>query len=354
MLIHVRIPDDLPCRLRRTRAGLALLLGLAGCTGPAVQEQPGNFHPVGTVPQPWTHQRFDASPGKFSFAVFSDLTGSEREGVFDVAVRQINLVRPEFIINVGDLIEGSDDREEANSQWDHFDQRAGQARAPVFYVGGNHDLQGETLRAVWEERLGRRYYHFVHKNVLFLVLDTEDHPLERLREIARLRTEALSLVAESGWDAFYASQYANLPEDVTGAISNQQEQYLLQAIADNPDVRWTFILTHKSPWVEPALPAWLAIEDALADRPYTVFHGHKHAYDYEQRNGRDYIRLATTGGVQLPEFGRSMDHFFLVTVDDDGVDIANLLMAGVLDKTGRIPLGKDNLCFESTLCVDGK
>ena len=77
-----------------------------------------------------------------------------------------------------------------------------------------------------------------------------------------------------------------------------------------------------------------------------------HAYEYLERNGRDYIRLATTGGVQFSDRGRSVDHVTLVTVSESGVDIANLLMEGILDKTGHIPLGGDDVCFESVTCED--
>jgi len=45
-----------------------------------------------------------------------------------------------------------------------------------------------------------------------------------------------------------------------------------------------------------------------------------------------------------------MDQVTLVTVDDSGVDIANVLMSGILDKTGHIPLGGDDVCFEAALC----
>jgi len=112
----------------------------------------------------------------------------------------------------------------------------------------------------------------------------------------------------------------------------------------------TFLFMHKSPWLRDDLTAFTAIEDALADRPYTVFNGHVHAYEQLERRGRDYIRLATTGGVQLPDEGRSMDHITLVTVSESGTDIVNLLMNGILDKTGHIPLGGDDVCFESALC----
>lgn len=59
--------------------------------------------------------------------------------------------------------------------------------------------------------------------------------------------------------------------------------------------------------------------------------------------------MPTPDGAQLPEHGRSMDHITLVTVDDD-VDIANLLMEGILDKTGHIPLNGDDVCFETATC----
>lgn len=307
-------------------------------------------HGSNGVSSPWTDNSFDASDDKFTFAVFSDLTGGEREGIFEIAVAQLNLLRPEFIVNVGDLIDGGTDSVELNRQWDSFDARAGKARARVFYTGGNHDLLGEEMRAAWEERNGARYYHFVYRNVLFLVLDTEDHSPERLRKIADLRRYALQVATEQGWDAFDETEYANLPEDVTGAISSTQSEYMVKALADNPDVRWTFLLMHKSPWAGSNTPNWAAIEMALDERSYTVFHGHKHAYKYEQHNGRDHIRLATTGGVQMPEHGRSMDQVMLVTVDDEGVDIANLLMAGILDKTGHVPLSGDTVCFEKALC----
>ncbi len=119
-------------------------------------------------------------------------------------------------------------------------------------------------------------------------------------------------------------------------------------------MHWTFLFIHKAPWLREDLEPFAAIETALANRPYTVFHGHQHAYRYAERLGRDYIQLGTTGGVQLPDAqGRAVDHVTLVTVDDAGVHIANLLMSGILDKTGHVPLDGDGVCFESAVCGGG-
>jgi predicted phosphodiesterase len=338
--------------MRRLAIATTIILLSVGCKGTSVPDEKPEFESdITGDARPWTDRNFDAADHKFTFAVHSDLTGGERPDIYQIAIAQLSLLRPEFIINVGDLIEGgTEDLADLGAQWDSFDQRAARAKAPVFYVAGNHDRTGEVMQRVWDARQGRAYYHFRYKDTLFLVLDTEDNTPERVREINDARNHALQFAAAGDWDKFNATAYANLPENRGGNITAVQSQYMLDAIAANADVRWTFLFMHKAPWLREDLTAFTAIEGALEDRPYTVFHGHVHAYQHEQRKGRDYIRLATTGGVQLPENGRSMDHVTMVTVDNDGVDIANLLMEGILDKTGRIPLNGDDVCFESTRC----
>lgn len=312
--------------------------------------EPKVLHEVSEGPKPWTNAAPNYDADAVRFAIFSDLTGGEREGVFELAVEQLNLLRPELVVNVGDLIEGSQARAEIDRQWASFDERAQKSVAPVFYTGGNHDLLDQQLRTAWEDRNGPRYYHLRYRDVLFLVFDTEDHPFDRLGEIAELRQQAIAVAKESGWDAFAKTEYANLPEDETGMISEAQSAYMQRAIANNSDVRWTFLLMHKAPWANNDMSTWLAIEEALGERPFTVFHGHRHSYQHTVRKGRDYIRLATTGGVFLPESGTSMDQLVWVTVDKSGAHIANLKMSGILDKTGKRPGNGEQLCLDPKDC----
>ena len=175
--------------------------------------QPEFEHELTGTQVPWTNTDFDNEEGKFTFALFSDLTGGERDGVFDVAIEQLRLLRPELIVNVGDLIEGGElSKAQLNQQWDRFEERAGYARAPVFYVGGNHDLTGNELRKIWEDRHGSKYYHFVYKNVLFLILDTEDNPPDFQDYIHEVRLQAIEIQKSEGWEAFHASEYGRLEE----------------------------------------------------------------------------------------------------------------------------------------------
>lgn len=330
---------------------LLLLTACAGSQLAAPHPPPVFQHDITGQSTPWMHTRFDEEPGKFTFALFSDLTGGEREGIFEVAVEQLRLLRPELIVSVGDLIEGgTTDRAQLAREWDSFDQRASRARAPVFHVGGNHDLTHPLMWKVWEVRYGQRYYHFVYKDVLFLVLDTEDNPPEAQKRIFALRAQALGIVAEQGWGALEATEYGQLPERQSGRVGAQQAAYFRRVIAQHPQVRWTFLLMHKPAWERSGEENFSTIESALAARPYTVFYGHVHSYLHEQRQGRDYIRLGTTGGVQNAAKPMAVDHVTLVTVSADGVDIANLRLSGIFDKTGKIPLNGERLCFEAASC----
>ena len=197
---------------------------------------------------PWTQDLKADDPSDLTFVLHSDLTGGERPGIFEIAARQMALLRPEFVISVGDLIEGGGTREELIAEWQSFDERAALIGAPVVYVGGNHDLSSEAERAVWMERYGPPYYHFLFKDVLFLVLDTEDMTPERRDIIASQRAEAVEIYKSKGPEAFAQTPYALSPERVTGAISKAQGDYFVQVVKKYPDVRHTFVITHKPAW----------------------------------------------------------------------------------------------------------
>ena len=308
-------------------------------------------HGITAAETPWSEREFDNDPGKFTFALFSDLTGGERPDIFNTAVAQLALLRPELIVNVGDLTEGGTlDKAVISEQWQSFHARADKATTRVFYTGGNHDLSNLAQRQVWQAEHGPRYYHFVYKSVLFLVLDTEDHTVEALAKIHAAYTQAMDQVAKQGWDGFGETTYAQMATTQTGEVGAAQVAYVNQVIAANPQVRWTFLLMHKPIWSRPGENNFSRIEAALASRPYTVFYGHNHFYQHTKRLGRDYIQLGTTGGVQFADKNLSVDHVSLVTVDDAGIDIANIKLSGIFDKTGRIPNNGDLQCFDVKTC----
>lgn len=328
-----------------------LLVCVCACTTENKPPSAEFSHTLTSEAVPWTHEDFDNSDEKFTFAVFSDLYGGERDRIFNIAMAQLNLLRPELILSVGDLIDGgTEDRERLNMEWTAFDRKVGRTLAPAFYVGGNHDLTNLTMRDVWTERYAARYYHFVYKNVLFLVLDSEDFADDRMQEIYQARAAALAIQAGPEPEKTAETEYFNMHERQTGKIREEQAAYFRKAIANNPRVRWTFLFMHKPVWRNEDATEFQSIETALADRPYTVINGHFHSYSLTERHGRDYIHLATTSGGQNPADDMAFDHVTLVTVGDGDPSIVNLRMDGILDKSGHIPLDGDDLCYQASAC----
>ena len=88
--------------LKRACIGTVLLLFLgltAACTGMAEQTTVADDVPVTTKP-------FADRPENFQFAIVGDRTGGHRPGVFRHAIQRLNQLQPEFVVGVGDLIEG--------------------------------------------------------------------------------------------------------------------------------------------------------------------------------------------------------------------------------------------------------
>jgi calcineurin-like phosphoesterase family protein len=257
---------------------------------------------------PWNHLKLNNAADDFQFVIVSDRTGGHRPGVFSRAVEQINLLQPEFVMSVGDLIEGNkEDKAKLADEWREFQGFIERLQMPFFYVPGNHDISNKTEKGLWEEKFGRRYYHFLYRNVLFCMMDTEDPP-----------------------------------GAAEGRMSPDQTSYFKKVLDENRSVRWTIVSLHKPIWTAANLEktGWLDVEQALAGRPYTVFAGHIHHYKRFIRNGQRYYQLATTGGsskmrgLQYGEF----DHLVWVTMKKDGPVLANLMMDGIFPEDMKQPV----------------
>jgi hypothetical protein len=288
-------------------AGLAaaVVLGAAAFAGKLTA--PSELKILQEERNPWNHLRLNNDPADFQFAIVSDRTGGHRARVFSQAVEKLNLMQPEFVLSVGDLIEGGkEDLEKLAAEWQEFDAFISRLRMPFFYLPGNHDISNPVMARFWKERFGRPYYHFVYRKVLFLMVNTEDPP----------RVSA-------------------------GQISTEQLDHFKRVLEENGDVRWTIVAMHKPLWTtaEVEKTGWLEFEKALAGRPYTVFAGHIHRYQRFLRNGQRYYQLATTGGgskLRGTRYGE-FDHVVWVTMKKDGPVLANLMVEGIYPEDLKVP-----------------
>ena len=130
---------------------------------------------VETTKKPWTNLDFNNDPNNFQFGIMSDKNGGSRAGVFEDGVKKLNMMLPEFVMCVGDLISGySTDTSEIRKQWEEVNGIISGLKMPFFYLPGNHDITNKTMEKEWEKMYGRRYYNFVYKNTLFIILDSND------------------------------------------------------------------------------------------------------------------------------------------------------------------------------------
>jgi Icc-related predicted phosphoesterase len=262
---------------------------------------------------PWTNLSFNNDPKNFQFAIVTDRTGGVRPGVFEDAVTKLNILQPEFVISVGDLIMGySADRSVIDHEWDEFIGFVHRLKMPFFYVPGNHDMANAMEHRKWQARFGREYYHFVYRNVLFLCLNSDDP---------------------------------------RASISAKQVEYARKALEENPNERSTLVIIHRPMRIQDAKTAakqsndenyaekgWDQIEKLLEGREYTVFAGHLHKYTKFDRLGHRYFILATTGAGSPIRGARGygeFDEVIWVTMTDAGPIVANLQLNGIWDQDVR-------------------
>ena len=303
-------------------------------------------------PRPWTHLNYQNDPDDFQFAIVPDRTGGDYRGAFTNALDKVNRMHPEFVITIGDLVDGMT-MQDVNArrsvgevhrvQQVELTNMTAKVSAPFFTVVGNHDINrsrpypacftkaNEESTAVWKEFYGDdTYYSFIYKNVLFVCLNTMDGRVAGNKQVG---------------------------------IADRQYSWFKKTLDAHADVRWTMVFMHQpTEWLT---EAWFKFEqEELTKRPYTVFAGDWHTYLHARRHGRDYYVLSVAGGgscmnarksgkerTQLkgPAYGE-MDHITWVTMTPKGPDVVNLLLDGILP--GDYLNQRNTLCSKYSDALD--
>ncbi|CAH1230373.1 hypothetical protein PAECIP111891_06659 [Paenibacillus allorhizoplanae] len=265
---------------------------------------------VTTEKRPW----FGSMPSQlgedFSFVVMGDRCGMATEGVFEKALDLVKDLKPDFVLAVGDLIEGYwNNAADTHQEWDDIDVKIAAMGLPFFPVIGNHDYGNQTMAEVWRERKGLDYYAFRVGDTLFLSLNTEHTPdefsdafidiIKRITADVKREPER----ANEHMSAFVDELKGQLsPEELQGfgkiklSLGEEQLAYFRCVLANNADVKWTFVNMHKPGWKSES-EEYQELIQMLGNRSYTIFAGHLHAMEYTQKGNAEFIQLGRTGGL---------------------------------------------------------
>ncbi|MGB7054461.1 MAG: metallophosphoesterase [bacterium] len=231
----------------------------------------------------------------FRFAIVGDRTGSAVDQVFEEIIDEIKLLDPDFVMCVGDLIEGYEsDTTVMYAQWDSLLATIETLPCKFYFVAGNHELQNETDRAIYEEKTGfKRYYSFNYGNSHFIILDN-------------------------------SMTYWAQPQEM-GA---EQLTWLGKDLEKHKQMDNIFVFYH--------IPTYIyALRESRTDtlaqifEKYgvdAVFTGHHHEYSYLNRNNIEYINVGSSGGgmsTNDPARGHFY-HYLMVSVRGQQRNVAVL------------------------------
>jgi concanavalin A-like lectin/glucanase superfamily protein/calcineurin-like phosphoesterase family protein len=210
----------------------------------------------------------------FTTIIFGDRTGGSRAGldVLREAVRMSARLDPDFVMTVGDLVQGYNRAIEWLPQMIEYKQIVNRLDVPWYPVAGNHDVYGYKGEAggriaEYKQHFGPLYYSFDYRWAHFVVLFAD---------------EALS--------------FSNPPVDQN--MGPEQLAWLREDLA-NSRAKQIFVFLHHPRWHHTGTN-WPEVHDVLASdgRVRAVFAGHEHQWiDDDVKDGIHYHVIGATGGV---------------------------------------------------------
>jgi hypothetical protein len=230
------------------------------------------------------------------FAITSDRTGGHVPGIHGQIAAEVERMKPDFLMTVGDMIEGYvDDSARIVGEWKEYDSVMGVIKCPIHFTPGNHDIWSDLSERLYRQERGEPYYSFDHRGLHFVVLD----------------------VSRS---------------DSSEDIPDEQVAWLADDLQKSQSAAHTFVFFHKPFWYE-------SVADNKPDTLHSlfvkygvdaVFSGHYHDYAAGDYDGIRYTMLGSSGAETEPGPTGLEYHFMWVTVASTGIYAAPIKMGAML------------------------
>jgi Icc protein len=195
----------------------------------------------------------------FKFSILGDRTGDADPQIYERVWREMQQFSPDFVINVGDTIQGGNDAA-AEAEWHALHSIWDKYKRAQYFTPGNHDIWSLASRKIFEKQTGHRaFYGFNYQGAHFTVLDN--------------------------------SQTENLSEE--------QMAFLARDLAENKDRDPKFVFFHKPFWLLPVMFKSSDFPFHQLVKKYGVRYvisGHGHQYKRLEQDGIVYIEAGSSGG----------------------------------------------------------
>ncbi len=232
-------------------AGAAVLIAFAAISGLRAYDEPRN---------------------DFHFAILGDRTGDAAPQVYERIWHDVDLLHPDFVINVGDTIQGGNDAT-AQAEWRALRPLWDRYKYQRFFTPGNHDIWSTASRRIYEKETGHpAFYGFNYQDAHFTVLDNSQ----------------------------------------TDNLSDQQIEFLERDLEQNKTRDPKFVFFHKPFWLIPVMFRSSQFPFHQLVKKFGVRYvvsGHGHQYVRATQDGIVYIE-AGSSGAKLKGEGFDRGWFF--------------------------------------------
>jgi hypothetical protein len=236
---------------------------------------------------------------QFSMVVLGDRTGDAREDVFEQILKEVKVLKPDLLMNVGDLIEGyTDNKDSLKAEWDTITRLLGTTGVSYHLTPGNHDITDSLSELYFLTRFGLPFYSFNYGDCHFTVIDN------------------------TRWDS-------------AGAMPDRELWWLQQDLQSARNARLGFVFMHRSYWNAARRKGTTERLHELfkANGVDYVFSGHDHYYCRTVWDGITYTQLGPSGSrykVYEQEERGAFQSYLLVNIADATVRITVMKPGSVL------------------------
>ncbi|MEO0262870.1 MAG: metallophosphoesterase [candidate division WOR-3 bacterium] len=267
---------------------------------------------------------------KFQFAILGDRTGGADQKVFEKIIEEISKNNLDFVINVGDLIEGYiGDENLINARWDTILNTIKKLPCPFYFVPGNNDIWNEKSREIYIKRTNSKtYYSFDYGNVHFIIIDN-------------------SII--NGWEEIDTLQLNWIKKD----LSNTEKEII-------------FCFFHKPFWINAVREKKTDIihEILKTKKKVYVISGHLHVFTKTSIDNIKYLVAGSSGGsIGGNEALGEFYGYTLVSVENGNINVKFIKIDGEIvpdnalnfeEREKLLKIQKEYVNIEPIIMIEGK